>query len=32
LVAPVADKPALAVEQKNLSPKEGPRLVEGLKA
>ena len=29
LVAPVADKPA-AAEQKNATPKEGPRLVEGL--
>jgi len=32
LVAPVADKPAVAAEQKIASPKEGPRLVEGLKA
>jgi hypothetical protein len=32
LVAPVADKPAQAQEQKNAPPKEGPRLVEGLKA
>jgi hypothetical protein len=32
LVAPVADKPAVAMEQKAASPKEGPRLVEGLKA
>lgn len=31
LVAPVADKPA-AAEQKSANPKEGPRLVEGLKA
>ncbi len=30
LVAPVADRPA-AAEQKNATPKEGPRLVEGLK-
>lgn len=31
LVAPVADRPA-AAEQKSANPKEGPRLVEGLKA
>jgi hypothetical protein len=31
LVAPVADQPRQA-EQKSLSPKEGPRLVESLKA
>jgi hypothetical protein len=31
LVAPIADRP-VALEQKNASPKEGPRLVETLKA
>jgi hypothetical protein len=31
LVAPMADKPVLQ-EQKGANPKEGPRLVEGLKA